>query len=74
MSPSIEKQLAKIVVRICKIIDIKFFSIDFAIIDDKPIVVEINSGVMLEKYSSFDQQHYQRAYKIYEDIITELLK
>jgi glutathione synthase/RimK-type ligase-like ATP-grasp enzyme len=52
----------------------KFYSIDFAMINNQPYVVEVNAGVMLEKYSSLDKKKYANCCKIYEKVIIDSLK
>jgi len=55
--------------KISKKMNIKFCSIDLAEVDNKLIVVEVNSGVMMEKFS---QYNYKKAYVVYEKAILSI--
>jgi len=61
--------IRKIASNISKKLNINFCSIDLAEIDNKFIVVEVNSGVMMEKFS---QYNYKKAYSIYEKAILNI--
>jgi len=71
IEPKKNKQISNLAKKISKKMDINFCSIDFAEIDNKLVVVEINSGVMMEKYS---QHNYRKAYALYEKAIKEMFK
>jgi glutathione synthase/RimK-type ligase-like ATP-grasp enzyme len=68
---NIKTKLNNIVKKVNEIIPINFFSIDIAKIKNDFKVVEINSGVMMERYSTFN---YQKAYNVYEKVIIDLFK
>jgi len=63
------KYIKKLASKISKRLGIKFCSIDLAEINNKLIVVEVNSGVMMEKFS---QHNYKKAYSIYEKAILHI--
>lgn len=67
-------ELKKIGINVCKALNTKLCSIDFAIINKKIYVVEVNNGIMLEGYSKHNKTTYDNSYKLYEKIIKLCLK
>ncbi|GHU50573.1 hypothetical protein FACS189459_4700 [Bacilli bacterium] len=56
--------------KITKLFNINFCSIDFAIINNIPHVVEINGGVMMEKFSSTSDKNYIISKNIYKKALS----
>jgi glutathione synthase/RimK-type ligase-like ATP-grasp enzyme len=55
-----------------KALNVKFVSVDIARIDNQLKIIEINSGVMLERFSQQSTANYQLAKNIYKRVITDL--
>lgn len=55
-------------------LDINFASIDIVFDGQSYMVLEINSGVMMEKFASYNEEFYQIAKEIYKDAILTYLK
>jgi glutathione synthase/RimK-type ligase-like ATP-grasp enzyme len=66
-------ELETIIKKIVKIFDIHFCSIDFALVKNKFVVVEINGGVMFEKFSQTSKQNYEKCKEIYAKAIDSYL-
>lgn len=64
--------IINLAIRATELIDINFCSVDIAIVNNKPLIVEINSGVMLEQYAKGSTAQKKQAYKLYELAILEL--
>jgi glutathione synthase/RimK-type ligase-like ATP-grasp enzyme len=65
-------KIAKLACRVTSLLNIKFASVDIVEINNELLILEINSGVMLEKFSSFSKENYKIAKKIYEKVITSM--
>ncbi|GMO16485.1 MAG: hypothetical protein Ta2E_07760 [Mycoplasmoidaceae bacterium] len=67
---NILKKLIELAISVIKVIKINFCSVDIAEINNNTFkIIEINSGVMMEKYSL---TNYEKTYKLYELVITNL--
>lgn len=72
---SLESRLIKIAKQVCKEINLKFGSIDIVqTTDDTLLVLEVNSGVMLENYIRLHPDEYVTAKNIYKSAIEALFK
>lgn len=65
--------LTKIAKSTTKILKAKFVSVDIVLIGNTYKVLEVNSGIMMEKFSSFSHQTYDKAKQIYTKAILSLL-
>ena len=69
------KKLESIAIDSSSAIGLKFGSIDIIVTDDgKSLILEMNSGVMLEKYVEQFSDGYGTAKKLYTDVIEEMFK
>lgn len=69
----LEEQLIKIAKKVCKEINLKFGSIDIIeTTDNELLVLEVNSGVMLENYIRLNPDEYVLAKNIYKEAIMKL--
>ena len=70
---ALKDRLIKIAKQVCKEINLKFGSIDIIeTTDDKLLVLEVNSGVMLENYVRLNPDEYNVVKDIYRKAITSL--
>lgn len=67
-------QLSEIACKVCKIIGIKFASVDILKVKDKLIVLEVNSALTLEKYAKTSKDNYQKVKNLYEKIVLDNLE
>ncbi len=65
--------LTKIAKSATKILKAKFVSVDIVLLDNTYKVLEVNSGIMMEKFSTFSTQTYDKAKQIYTKAILSLL-
>ena len=71
----LQEKLINIAKQVCKEINLKFGSIDIIeTTDDKLLVLEVNSGVMLENYVRLNPNEYNVVKGIYRKAITSLFK
>jgi D-alanine-D-alanine ligase-like ATP-grasp enzyme len=74
----VEKEISQKMVnlsqQIMKVLDIELCSIDFALIDKEFYVVEVNAGIMMEKYSKVSEDTYRKTYEVYKSFILEMFK
>ena len=71
----LKDRLIKIAKQVCKEINLKFGSIDIIeTTDDKLLVLEVNSGVMLENYVRLNPNEYNAVKDIYKKAIMNLFK
>ena len=69
------KQLSSIALQTSKTLNIKFASIDIIVNDENEYkILEINSGVMMEVFSSLNEENYKIAKHIYKSAIDEYFK
>lgn len=61
--------LTDLAIQAATALNIKFASIDIICTENSYKILEINSGVMMEHFSSFDEKNYCIAKKIYKDAI-----
>lgn len=65
-------KISKLAISATSLLNIKFASVDIAMVKDELMILEINSGVMLEKFSCFSKQNYEKAKSIYKKVILDL--
>ena len=71
----LEDTLVKIAKRVCKEINLRFGSVDIIqTTENELLILEVNSGVMLENYIRFDPNGYMVAKNIYKEAIENLFK
>ena len=71
----LQDKLIKIAKQVCKEINLRFGSIDIIeTIDNELLVLEVNSGVMLENYVRLNPHEYMCVKNIYRNAITNLFK
>lgn len=71
----LEDRLMKIAKQVCKEINLKFGSIDIIeTTNNELLVLEVNSGVMLENYIRLNPDEYVSAKNIYKEAIGKLFK
>lgn len=58
--------------KVIKRMNMKFCSVDIAVVKGKLIVVEVNAGVMTESYSKIDKEHYDTAFEMYHEAIKQI--
>lgn len=69
----LEDKLVKLAKRVCKEINLRFGSVDIIqTTENELLILEVNSGVMLENYIRFDTNGYMVAKNIYKDAIKNL--
>ena len=67
------KKLSNFAFKVCDLLKIKFASIDIIEADGGFKILEINGGIMMEKFSSYSEENYQIAKKIYYSALKEEL-
>ena len=68
-------ELESIALKAAKSVGIKFGSVDIIVTEDKKIMIlEMNSGVMVENYIEQFEDGYNNAKKLYKDVIIEMFK
>lgn len=65
--------IINLAIKAMKLINIDFCSVDIAIVNSIPTIVEINSGVMLEAFTKSSRSNYNKALSLYEQAIVDLL-
>ncbi len=60
------EDLANLAVRTACTIGLEFCAVDIAVVKGENMVLEVNSGVMFERFSKFSNDNYQIAKNIYE--------
>ncbi len=71
----LEDKLVKLAKRVCKEINLRFGSVDIIqTTENELLILEVNSGVMLENYIRFDPNGYMVAKNIYKEAIENLFK
>lgn len=68
INPSIKKKLYALATKLTKQLNINFCSVDIVDCQGEYLVIEVNGGVMIEKYIT-TKQRYQEAYQLYEKVI-----
>lgn len=69
---SLISKLTKLSQKATSLLNIKFASVDIARVNNKLLIMEINSGVMLEKFSHFSKSNYEKAKAIYKKVILDM--
>ena len=67
------KKLEKLAIKATKAINIKFASIDIVEVENQFLVLEINSGIMMESFAKYSQKNYDIAKDIYKKAILKML-
>ena len=67
-------KIAKLASQVTSLLKIRFASVDIVEVNNKLIILEINSGVMLERFSAISQQNYLSTKTIYENVILDFWK
>lgn len=71
----LQDKLIKIAKQVCKEINLKFGSVDIIeTTDNELLVLEVNSGVMLENYVRLNPDEYETVKNIYKNAILNLFK
>lgn len=71
----LQDKLIKIAEQVCKEINLKFGSVDIIeTTDNELLVLEVNSGVMLENYVRLNPDEYETVKNIYKNAILNLFK
>ena len=70
----ITDELTKLAVAASNALNVKFASIDIVSTDSGYRILEINSGVMMEHFSSLDDKTYEIAKSIYKEAINMMFK
>ena len=68
----IENKLKKLAKKTTKTLNLKFASIDIIRTNDEYKVLEINSGVMMEHFSSQNEEYYNKAKIIYKEAMDSM--
>lgn len=66
--------LSALATKTANILNLEFCAVDIATCNGEYIVIEVNSGVMFERFSSFSDENYQIAKKIYIKGLAHFLK
>ncbi|NER25444.1 MAG: hypothetical protein F6J86_37770 [Symploca sp. SIO1B1] len=69
----LREQLSDLALRAAKAVNIHFASIDIIETNNQYLVLEINSGVMMENFSKLNDSNYQIAKGIYQEVIESML-
>lgn len=72
--PALATKLSKMAQKVCKLLNIKFASIDIIESNGEFKILEINGGIMMEKFASFSKETYQKAKQIYLLALKDFLK
>ena len=70
---NLAKKLSNFAFKVCNLLKIKFASIDIIEADGELKILEINGGIMMEKFSSYSEENYQIAKKIYYSALKDEL-
>lgn len=71
----LEEKLIKLAKLVCNEINLKFGSVDIIqTMDDELLILEVNSGVMMENYIRLNPEEYLTAKNIYKEAIENLFK
>ena len=65
-------KLEKLAIQAAQAINIRFASIDIVEVNNKFLVLEINSGIMMESFAKFSQKNYDIAKEIYREVILKM--
>lgn len=66
--------LSELALRAAQTVGIEFASVDIIKTGDQYLVLEINSGIMMEFFSQMDARHYSIAKSIYQEAIRSMLQ
>ena len=67
-------RLEKLAKRVCDETNLKFGSIDIIETNNKMLVLEVNSGVMIENYIKLNPDEYGKVKEIYKEAIQSLFE
>lgn len=68
--PELIEKLTHLALKAASIIDINLASVDIVQMENQLYILEINSGIVLEKFSLQSDDDYQKAKRIYEKAVT----
>ena len=68
------KKLSDLALMVTKSLNIIFASVDIIDVDNELLVLEVNSGVTLNKYILQNKDGYDKAYNLYKDAISVMFK
>jgi glutathione synthase/RimK-type ligase-like ATP-grasp enzyme len=68
----LKKQISDLAIKATSLLNIKFVSVDIVKINNELKILEINSGVMLEKFSSISKSNYKQVKQLYKKVILDL--
>ena len=69
-----KQKLFSLATKVAKVIGINFASIDIMDVDGEFKVLEVNSGVTLEKFARTSSENYKEVEKLYRKIVFEVLE
>ena len=68
------KQLFDLAKKVAKVVGIKFASVDIMDRNGELMVLEVNSGVTLEKFARTSEENYKKVEELYKKIVFEVLQ
>jgi glutathione synthase/RimK-type ligase-like ATP-grasp enzyme len=71
--PSLVTQLSELALRAVNAVGVRFASVDIIRTGEKFMVLEINSGIMMETFARINSQNYQIAKSIYQEALISIL-
>ncbi len=72
---ALKNQIQQIALEVAKVLNLKFGSIDIIELEDgQLLVLEVNSGVMMENFVDLEKDGYKKAKNIYAKAIEEMFK
>jgi glutathione synthase/RimK-type ligase-like ATP-grasp enzyme len=70
---AVKNKIEQLAINAVKVIKIRFSSVDIIEVDGELKILEINSGVMAEKYAAQSNEHYIAIKDVYKDVILDYL-
>ncbi len=67
-------QLCKLAEKTATALNLDFCAVDIATCEGEYLVIEVNSGIMFERFSRFSDENYQTAKNIYKKALKHFLK
>ncbi|MFI3128747.1 MAG: hypothetical protein R3Y18_01655 [Bacillota bacterium] len=67
-------QLCELAEKTASVLNLDFCAVDIATCEDEYLVIEVNSGIMFERFSSVSKENYQTAKNIYKKALKHFLK
>ena len=69
-----KQKLFDLATKVSKVVGIKFASVDIMDRNGELLVLEVNSGVTLEKFARTSEENYKKVEKLYKKIVAEVLQ